>query len=468
MSETVLLPGPPSELGSLRSIVPDFDSVAGWLRDAEAEELFRAAAAVRGGCIVEVGSYRGRSTLVLCAGSSIGAGAPVFAIEPHGEASGVRGGKFGPEDRAEFFRNFLNSGLTRYVRLLNTTSVIASAGWRRSIALLFIDGDHRFASVSADFAAWKPYLIKGATVAFGDLAASGPKTVTQMLVASGTLKPCKRVGRIGLFEYTGRRSSAPRPARHVRAPAAEWRAEDGNYKVGWEHIGYGAYYGGNGSYLYQPVPKCACTTIKTLLLELEGLPVDANVWRRHQKQHNNFPGTSHLPEQEQVDIFEGRTDTFKFVFVRNPYARLASVYCDKVFLRPDSYWINQLRTAAAEQGVTLSSTIEFEEFVAIVSRQQLRDMDPHWRPQYYEGRFETIKFDFVGHVEMMPSDLIYVLERLGAEDSMIKRANEKQNVTGSDVAMWDAVSSEVRKLFVDTYAADFEVSRSPRRLPHPA
>ncbi len=67
------------------------------------------------------------------------------------------------------------------------------------------------------------------------------------------------------------------------------------------------YYGGGGGYLYQPIPKSACTTIKTLLLKVEGLPVDENVWRRHQKEYNGFPGTRHLAIEQQLDIFEGRT-----------------------------------------------------------------------------------------------------------------------------------------------------------------
>jgi hypothetical protein len=59
------------------------------------------------------------------------------------------------------------------------------------------------------------------------------------------------------------------------------------YTLRLEKIGYHMYYGGNGTYLYQPIAKCACSTIKTLLLRLEGLPVDDNIWRRHQKE--SFP-----------------------------------------------------------------------------------------------------------------------------------------------------------------------------------
>ena len=43
-----------------------------------------------------------------------------------------------------------------------------------------------------------------------------------------------------------------------------------------------------------------------------------------------------------------------------------------------------------------------EQFVAVVSRQNLEEMDPHYRPQYYEGRFAVVKYDFIGRMEAMP------------------------------------------------------------------
>jgi hypothetical protein len=230
-------------------------------------------------------------------------------------------------------------------------------------------------------------------------------------------------------------------------------------------IGYHMYYGGGGAYLYQPIPKCACTTIKTLLLKIEGLPVDENVWRRHQKEYNGFPGTSHLPVPEQLDVFEGRTNTFKFVIVRNPYARLASAYCDKILLKPAPYMIRKIRKAAAEQGAALSDPITFEEFVGVVSRQSIADMDPHYRPQYHEGRFAIVKFDFIGRMEAMPHDLVFALESIDAPEAIIARANERNNANGSSLEIWETVSPEVRRLFLATYDVDFETLQYPRRLP---
>jgi hypothetical protein len=243
------------------------------------------------------------------------------------------------------------------------------------------------------------------------------------------------------------------------------RMGEAGYIAQLDEIGYDMYYGRHGAYLYQPIPKCACTTIKTLLLQLEGLPVDDNVWRRHQKEYNSFPGTHHLTIQEQLDIFEGRTNTFKFVIVRNPYNRLASAYWDKIRSTPAPYLIRNLRKSAAGQGVVLSDPITFEEFVSVLSRQSLQEMDRHYRPQYYEGRFAIVKYDFIGRMEAMPGDLAYAFKRIGAPESIIARVNERHNVAGSSVELWQTVAPEVHRLFRTIFELDFDVLQYPLRLP---
>lgn len=257
-------------------------------------------------------------------------------------------------------------------------------------------------------------------------------------------------------------------AADAAAPALHERVEQGGYALRLEQIGYHMYYGGGGAYLYQPIAKCACTTIKTLLLQVEGLPVDDNVWRRHQKEYNGFPGTHHLSLREQLDIFEGRTDTFKFVVVRNPYARLASAYCDKILLNPAPYLIRKIRQAAAAQGAALSDPIPFEQFVGVVSRQSLEDMDPHYRPQYCEGRFAVVRYDFIGRMEAMPCDLVYALERIGAPEAVIARADERYNAAGCSLDLWEAVSAAVRRQFLATFEIDFDILQYSCRMPQAA
>ncbi len=455
----------------LIDLVPNYDKIDGWLKIEEAELLFEAASAVTSGCIVEIGSYRGRSTVALAAGSRAGGKAPVFAIEPHELFVGIKGGAFGPNDRRAFFRTLLQTKLFSVVRLLNTTSDVVTPGWDKPVALLFIDGDHRYEAVCSDFQNWRPFLMNDALVIFNDATGAGTKQLIAELTKEGCLTPIVAEGRLAALKFaTVDTDIAPDTIAHAE-PAFEHPdiiISEGVREPGQtiNTIGQHVYYGGRGRYLYQPIPKCGCTSIKTLLLELEGLPVISNEWQRHNKFNNGFPGTDTLPPERQQAVFEGRTDTFKFVIVRDPYTRMASVYADKIrngYKIRSNYWINIIKNAAKAQGVALSDVITFEEFVRVASAQSVQEMDAHWRMQYYEGRFGIIKFDFVGHMEMLNSDLTYILERLDAPQDLIRKAARPHNVTGSSIAMWSEVSAEVRAEFVKVYAIDFDNLRYPFR-----
>ena len=93
-------------------------------------------------------------------------------------------------------------------------------------------------------------------------------------------------------------------------------------------------------------------------------------------------------------------------------------------------------------------------------------MNPHWRLQYYEGRFEVVKFDFIGRMEAMTSDLVYVLEQIRAPEALINKVNERHNMTRSSSGLWETVSSEVRRQFLTTFDIDFDILHYSRRLAH--
>jgi hypothetical protein len=171
----------PSELRDKMS------TVDGWLESAEADRLFDLARDVREGCIVEVGSYRGRSTAALAFGARAGAGAPVYAIEPHETFTGVYGGNFGGPDRELFMANMIRLGLAGAIRLVNLSSEIVAPGWKIPVGLLWIDGDHRYEGVRRDMDCWRPHLLASATVVFDDAIDPdiGPARVIAELEAEG-------------------------------------------------------------------------------------------------------------------------------------------------------------------------------------------------------------------------------------------------------------------------------------------
>lgn len=172
-------------------------NIDGWLDKAEARLLFELAGATRGGCIVEVGAYRGRSTAALALGSIAGEEVPVFSIEPHESFVGPFGGKFGSIDRGHFMRRMIELDLFHIVRLVNLSSEFLAGRWPMPVELLWIDGDHRYDAVARDFVFWKEKLAPNATVVFDDASNpdTGPGRLVREISASGEMEQIARVGK---------------------------------------------------------------------------------------------------------------------------------------------------------------------------------------------------------------------------------------------------------------------------------
>ena len=131
-------------------------AVEGWLTDAQAARL-RARATAAGGTIVEIGSFRGRSTIVLALAAP--AGAELVAIDPH--AGSDRGPQEiaadaarGDADHEAFHANLVAAGVGERVRHVRRASADALGDVDGDLALLYVDGAHRFAPARDDIARW--------------------------------------------------------------------------------------------------------------------------------------------------------------------------------------------------------------------------------------------------------------------------------------------------------------------------
>jgi predicted O-methyltransferase YrrM len=454
-------PPPPQ----LLAVVPEFEKLEGWLGIEAAQFLFEAAAAVRSGCIVEIGSYRGRSTIALCAGSRSGARVPVYAIEPHEDFVGVKGGVYGPSDRRAFFRNLFTMKFASLVRLINASSEVVAPGWDKPVSLLFIDGDHRYDAVYLDFNLWRPHLFDGAVVIFQDAPGPGPAAVIKDNVAAGLLTPLAATGQMAMFRYNlaeesvehGSTSFMPGvslyPGLHLQHPAPEpgpVRAGTANTLFSYRKM-----------FLYQAIAGCRAASVKPLLTELDRLAPDTSEFEMQSEA-----GPDLLEAKVRAELMAEKASYFRFVFVRDPYARLAAVFNNKIargYRKGQHRYIDMITNSAAALGIPVSETITFEEFVKVVAAQEVDEMNALWRPQYIEGQFARVKFDVVGRVETMATDFSYIFEQLGAPNSIMHKAILPNNIDGARVAIWSEVSASTRAAFLKTFAIDFDTLRYPQR-----
>lgn len=158
------------------------DEVHGWLTHSEGQLLFRLAKACTGrGVIVEIGSWKGKSTIWLAKGSRSGNKVKIHAIDPH-TGSPEEAKSYGKVlTFEEFTANVKNAGVDDTVIPIIKTSSEAAQEFREPIELIFIDGDHQYDMVKLDFELWFPKVIDGGIMAFHDTIWTwdGPKNVVK-------------------------------------------------------------------------------------------------------------------------------------------------------------------------------------------------------------------------------------------------------------------------------------------------
>ena len=128
--------------------------------------------------IVELGSFKGRSTAHLALGSHRGHGAPVHAFGPWGTGDELDAENLAAsaahlyrlsETRQTFEAHMARTSADRYVTAHQATAVAGAKTWRGpKVGLLFHDALHDYDSVFADLKAWLPKTAKDAVVVLHD------------------------------------------------------------------------------------------------------------------------------------------------------------------------------------------------------------------------------------------------------------------------------------------------------------
>jgi len=144
-------------------------SVDGWLHPKEARLLYRLASQCQGlGAIVEIGSWKGKSTICLARGSIAGHKTKINAIDPH-TGSPEHSREFGVVwTFDEFRRNIEKAGVSEMINPHVDYADAVAKKFDEPVELIFIDGIHEYEGVKIDFDDWFPKVINHGVMAFHD------------------------------------------------------------------------------------------------------------------------------------------------------------------------------------------------------------------------------------------------------------------------------------------------------------
>jgi predicted O-methyltransferase YrrM len=182
-----------SETETLRRSFPDSwrwiriaRRIGGWLTDKEANALFeltRGRAPQRDAVVVELGSWLGKSSILLAAGMRHKQNPRLFCVDPFGadEDPACQEQWYAPLTskmrlslEETFRRNIRRCGFADMVHAKKGYSFEVVRAWVEPIDILFIDASHGYEAVHRDVLAWSPFLKIGGTVALHDVSPNWP------------------------------------------------------------------------------------------------------------------------------------------------------------------------------------------------------------------------------------------------------------------------------------------------------
>jgi len=166
-------------------VLAAFEAAKGFMPLDEGLALHAAAkeAAALGLPLLEVGTYCGRSTILL-ADAAASAGTVVVTVDHHrGSEEQQRGWEYHDtsleadqetglmDTLPEFRRTLYEAGLEEHVIAVVGRSPQVAALWRQPLGLVFVDGGHTDEHATADYDGWAPLLAEGGLLVIHDVFA---------------------------------------------------------------------------------------------------------------------------------------------------------------------------------------------------------------------------------------------------------------------------------------------------------
>ncbi|NXY98035.1 class I SAM-dependent methyltransferase [Streptomyces sp. BR123] len=199
-----------------------FEAAKGFMPATEGLALYAAAAAAAalGLPLLEVGTYCGRSTILL-ADAAREAGVSAITVDHHRGSEEQQPGweyhdpsvvdpEVGLMDTLPSFRRTLHrAGLEEHVIAIVGRSPQAAAVWGGKLGFVFIDGGHTDEHATGDYEGWVPHLAEGGTLVIHDVfpdpadGGQAPYRIYLRAMASGAFEEVSVTDSLRVLRRTG-------------------------------------------------------------------------------------------------------------------------------------------------------------------------------------------------------------------------------------------------------------------------
>jgi len=189
----------------IEKIVEFVGSIDGWLSVQEGIFLYKLARKLSDDAnIVEIGSWKGKSTIWLASAFSNKENAKVYAVDSHAGSPERERGYEKINTFPQFQENIKSAGLDNKVIPLRKTSAAAAEKFNGKIDLLFIDGSHIYEAVKKDLELWIPKMKASGWLVMHDATVLlGPwKAAKRYVLFSGNFQGVGMLGSMIFAQYS--------------------------------------------------------------------------------------------------------------------------------------------------------------------------------------------------------------------------------------------------------------------------
>ena len=197
---------PPEFNSFITDLLKEVEPIEGYLSAKEIRFLaLLAACPTTKGEILEIGSFKGKSTIILTKAAAFSGNPKIVAVDPMTAPSVTDPDlKDAASSLTEFQANLRRHKIAPHVEFHCSFSSELANTWSRPLRLLWIDGDHTYKGTKQDFDLFAPHLADGAIVAMHDVLhefEGGVRVFMEDVLLSPHFSPVGFCGSIGWAQF---------------------------------------------------------------------------------------------------------------------------------------------------------------------------------------------------------------------------------------------------------------------------